>query len=90
MLKKCAEKEYYCHQYVDGQPLEDPNEEIDRKFRKFADETFKTLTHYRTKRFQSNLTELQKRGLKEVRELIKEGRIRLSVSDNGGEFVVIP
>ncbi|KAJ1364738.1 hypothetical protein KIN20_024892 [Parelaphostrongylus tenuis] len=28
--------------------------------------------------------------MKEVRELIREGRTRLSVSDKGGEFVVIP
>ncbi|KAJ1369671.1 hypothetical protein KIN20_031184 [Parelaphostrongylus tenuis] len=69
---------------------QDPNEEVNRKFRKFADETLRTLTHYRTKRFQSNLTELQKRGMKEVRELIREGRIRLLVSDKGGESVVIP
>ncbi|KAJ1373722.1 hypothetical protein KIN20_036212, partial [Parelaphostrongylus tenuis] len=38
----------------------------------------------------SNLTELQKRGMKEVRKLIREGRIRPSVSDKDGEFVVIP
>ncbi|KAJ1365418.1 hypothetical protein KIN20_025709 [Parelaphostrongylus tenuis] len=30
------------------------------------------------------------RGMKEIRELIREGSIRLSVSDKGGEFVVIP
>ncbi|KAJ1358553.1 hypothetical protein KIN20_017004 [Parelaphostrongylus tenuis] len=31
------------------------------------------------KRFHSNLTELQKRGLKEVRELIREERMKLSM-----------
>ncbi|KAJ1371537.1 hypothetical protein KIN20_033504 [Parelaphostrongylus tenuis] len=30
---------------------QDPNEEVDRKFRKFADEICKTLTHYSTKDF---------------------------------------
>ncbi|KAJ1364396.1 hypothetical protein KIN20_024486 [Parelaphostrongylus tenuis] len=69
---------------------QDPNEEVDRKFRKFADETFRTLTRYRTKGFQSNHTELQKRGMKEVRELIRKGKFTLLVSDKGGEFVVIP
>ncbi|KAJ1359813.1 hypothetical protein KIN20_018617 [Parelaphostrongylus tenuis] len=39
--------------------------ELDGKFREFSDETFRTLTHYRTKSFQSNFTELQKRGMKE-------------------------
>ncbi|KAJ1370592.1 hypothetical protein KIN20_032357 [Parelaphostrongylus tenuis] len=45
---------------------QDPNEEVDRKFRKFADDTFRALTHYRPRRFHSNLTELQRRGMKEV------------------------
>ncbi|KAJ1369670.1 hypothetical protein KIN20_031183 [Parelaphostrongylus tenuis] len=31
---------------------QDPNEEVDRKFRKFADETFRTLIHYSRKRYQ--------------------------------------
>uniref|UniRef100_A0A0K0DE45 Reverse transcriptase domain-containing protein n=1 Tax=Angiostrongylus cantonensis TaxID=6313 RepID=A0A0K0DE45_ANGCA len=56
----------------------------------FTNETFKVLNHYRTKRYSSNLTEVQKRGMREVRELIRSKNIRLSVSDKGGEFVVIP
>ncbi|KAJ1375023.1 hypothetical protein KIN20_038244 [Parelaphostrongylus tenuis] len=69
---------------------QDPNEEVERKFWKFADETFKTLFHYRAKRLHSNLIEVQKRDMEEVRELIREERTRLSVSDKGEEFVVIP
>ncbi|KAJ1349636.1 hypothetical protein KIN20_005232 [Parelaphostrongylus tenuis] len=64
----------------------DPDDEVDGKFRKFVGETFRTLIHYRTKRFQSNSTELQKRGMKEMRESLRKERIRLSVSDTGGDL----
>ncbi|VDM64441.1 unnamed protein product [Angiostrongylus costaricensis] len=56
----------------------------------FANETLKVLNHYRAKRHSSSLTLVQKRGMREVRELIRLKTIRLSVSDKGGEFVVIP
>ncbi|VDM64627.1 unnamed protein product [Angiostrongylus costaricensis] len=56
----------------------------------FANEALKVLNHYRAKRYSSNLTPVQKRGMREVRELIRLKTIRLPVSDKGGEFVVIP
>ncbi|VDM64198.1 unnamed protein product [Angiostrongylus costaricensis] len=55
----------------------------------FANEALKVLNHYRAKRYSSNLTEVQKRGMREVRELIRLETLRLSISDKGGEFAVI-
>ena len=69
---------------------QDPNNEIDNKFRIFSEKTFKTLNQYLARSLRSNLTETRKRGMREVRELIKSKAIRVSVSDKGGEFVIIP
>ena len=69
---------------------QDPNSEVDNKFRVFSDETLRILNHYRTKKFCSNLSAVQKCGMQQVKELISSKTIRLSISDKGGEFVVIP
>ncbi|KAE9417862.1 hypothetical protein Angca_001184, partial [Angiostrongylus cantonensis] len=42
------------------------------------------------RKYISNLTAAQKCGTREIRELINSKTIRLSVSDKGGEFAVIP
>ena len=67
-----------------------PDNEIDSKFRLFSDELLHILNCYRRKKFSSNLSQQQKLGFRQIRELIKSKSIRLSVSDKGGEFVVIP
>lgn len=37
-----------------------------------------------------NLTVAQRRGFKEIRDLEASGAIRVTISDKGGEFVVLP
>ncbi|VDM62845.1 unnamed protein product [Angiostrongylus costaricensis] len=66
------------------------NNEVDVNFRMFANETLKVLNHYHAKRYSSNHTLVQKRGMRAVRELMRLKTIRLCVSGKGGEFVVIP
>ena len=69
---------------------EKPNEEIDYTFRLFSNEILHILGRYQWKKQVCNLTREQKRGIRQVRELINSRTVRLSVSDKGGEFVVIP
>lgn len=51
------------------------------KFHMFSDDVVKILNHCRGRKFVSNLTAAQKRGLGEIRELINSKTIRLSFSD---------
>ncbi|KAK6763666.1 hypothetical protein RB195_024115 [Necator americanus] len=66
------------------------NPAVDAKFRLFANDVYKTVARFRENRTKSNISLAQKQGIKEVRELISSKQIRLSTSDKGGEFVVIP
>ncbi|KIH66693.1 hypothetical protein ANCDUO_02979 [Ancylostoma duodenale] len=66
------------------------NASVDVSFRLFADEVYKTLARQKQRRISSNLSLAQKEGIKQVRELVESAEIRLSTSDKGGEFVVIP
>uniref|UniRef100_A0A7I4XT58 Reverse transcriptase domain-containing protein n=1 Tax=Haemonchus contortus TaxID=6289 RepID=A0A7I4XT58_HAECO len=69
---------------------QEPNVCSDVSFRIFADEVFKVLGTYQKQRMPSNISREQAYGLKLLQDLIKSRTIRLSVSDKGGEFVVIP
>ncbi|EYC39092.1 hypothetical protein Y032_0677g1444 [Ancylostoma ceylanicum] len=67
----------------------EPCLEADVKFRILASGVLNILNENRKTR-QSNLTKEQWQGFKEIRELTSSGEIRHSVSDKGGEFVVMP
>ncbi|EYC22539.1 hypothetical protein Y032_0017g3411 [Ancylostoma ceylanicum] len=67
----------------------DPCPDVDIKFRILSSGILSVLTQNK-RRCQSNLTYDQWQGFREIREMISAGMIRLSVSDKGGEFVVIP
>ncbi|EYC04498.1 hypothetical protein Y032_0087g2047 [Ancylostoma ceylanicum] len=67
-----------------------PNFEADAKFRIFATDVHNVLCRYKNKKFTSNLTPAQKEGIREVRNLVTSGRVRVCVSDKGGEFVILP
>ncbi|EYC38778.1 hypothetical protein Y032_0696g1607 [Ancylostoma ceylanicum] len=47
------------------------------------------LSRYSNKRAPSNLTPTQRLGLREIRDFCRRGEIKISISDKGGEFVVI-
>ncbi|EYC07252.1 hypothetical protein Y032_0071g551 [Ancylostoma ceylanicum] len=66
------------------------NPSVDVSFRLFADEVYKVLARQKQRRDSSNLSFAQKEGIKQLRELVQSSEIRLSTSDKGGEFVVIP
>ncbi|EYB83018.1 hypothetical protein Y032_0345g3120 [Ancylostoma ceylanicum] len=68
---------------------QDPCPLVDTKFRVFATSLFSILSRYSNKRAPSNLTPTQRLGLREIRDLCARGEIKISVSDKGGEFVVI-
>ena len=68
---------------------QEPNVAVDANFRIFATSVFNVLKRYSQKPSVNNLTFAQRRGLHELRDLCAEGRIKVSVSDKGGEFVVI-
>ncbi|KAK6745282.1 hypothetical protein RB195_011792 [Necator americanus] len=69
---------------------QEPNAVVDISIRLFADELFNVLDRYRRRKCHPNITHEQRLGIREVRELVKSKTIRLSTSDKGGEFVVIP
>ncbi|KAK6733756.1 hypothetical protein RB195_017488 [Necator americanus] len=69
---------------------QEPNAVVDISIRLFADKLFNVLDRYRRRKCHPNITHEQRLGIREVRELVKSKTIRLSTSDNGGEFVVIP
>ena len=71
--------------YKEPEPVRD----VDIKFKILLTGVLTAYTHH--KRYtHSNLTREQWQGFAEVREMTKNGAIRLSVSDKGGEFVVMP
>ncbi|EYC07870.1 hypothetical protein Y032_0068g178 [Ancylostoma ceylanicum] len=67
----------------------DPCPDVDIKFRILSSGILSVLNRNKG-RCQSNLTYDQWQGFREIREMINCGTIRLSVSDKGGEFVVMP
>ncbi|XGW03988.1 hypothetical protein V3C99_015267 [Haemonchus contortus] len=70
-------------------PPQEPNVVADTKFRLFATTLFSELRRNIGVRVPPNLSAAQRRGLKELRELSQSGAIKISVSDKGGEFVVL-
>ncbi|KAK6750258.1 hypothetical protein RB195_002320 [Necator americanus] len=67
----------------------EPARETDTKFRILLSGVLSAYNHHRRLTL-NNLTREQWQGLKEIREMTTRGDIRLSVSDKGGEFVVMP
>ncbi|KAK6744055.1 hypothetical protein RB195_011011 [Necator americanus] len=67
----------------------EPNPTVDNKFRVFATSVYSVLERFSRKHVNFNLTVAQRRGLREIRNLITAGEIKVSVSDKGGEFVVL-
>ena len=67
----------------------EPVREVDIKFRALSSGVLQVLSKFKQSR-QTNLTLTQWQSFKELRELISAHSIRLSVSDKGGEFVVLP
>ncbi|KAK6762768.1 hypothetical protein RB195_023469 [Necator americanus] len=62
--------------------------ETDTKFRILLSGVLSAYNHHR--RFTlNNLTREQYQGFTEIREMTTKGKMRLSVSDKGGEFVVM-
>uniref|UniRef100_A0A7I4Z6L7 Reverse transcriptase domain-containing protein n=1 Tax=Haemonchus contortus TaxID=6289 RepID=A0A7I4Z6L7_HAECO len=59
------------------------------KFRVLSSGVLEIFKRHGRERF-SNMTNEQWDGLREVRKRVADGEIRLSVSDKGGEFVVLP
>lgn len=68
---------------------QEPNSTVDTKFRVFATSVLTVLRRITGRRIASNLTVAQKCGLREVQDLVSSGAIRVTVSDKGGEFVVL-
>ena len=66
-----------------------PVPEADIKFRTLSSGVLSVLNRFRRVR-NNNLTREQWQGFREIRQLSCNGAIRISVSDKGGEFVVIP
>uniref|UniRef100_A0A7I4YGZ9 Unconventional myosin-Ie n=1 Tax=Haemonchus contortus TaxID=6289 RepID=A0A7I4YGZ9_HAECO len=66
-----------------------PSPEADIKFRILSAGVLNALDKFKREK-RSNLTREQWEGLKEIRERIKRNEVRLSVSDKGGEFVILP
>uniref|UniRef100_A0A7I4Z1G1 Reverse transcriptase domain-containing protein n=1 Tax=Haemonchus contortus TaxID=6289 RepID=A0A7I4Z1G1_HAECO len=69
---------------------QDPNPTVDMKFRLSATSVYEILRRNIHRRSTSNLTASQKRGLNELIDLVNSKTIKISVSDKGGEFVVMP
>ncbi|KAK6737038.1 hypothetical protein RB195_019623 [Necator americanus] len=68
----------------------EPNPTVDNKFRVFATSVYSVLKRFsKKKRVNFNLSVAQRRGIREIRNLITAGEIKVSVSDKGGEFVVL-
>ena len=60
------------------------------KFRILSAGILNVLNENKSIRVTSNLTHAQWQGFKEIRDLTANGCLRISVSDKGGEFVVLP
>ncbi|KAK6743042.1 hypothetical protein RB195_010355 [Necator americanus] len=67
----------------------EPVREADVKFRIVSVGVLAAFNQHRNQRHR-NLTKYQWQGFREVRELISNGTLRISVSDKGGEYVVMP
>ncbi|XGW33958.1 hypothetical protein V3C99_018027 [Haemonchus contortus] len=67
----------------------EPSPVQDVKFRVLSSGVLEIFRRHGRERF-SNMTNAQWEGLREMRKRVAEGEIRLSVSDKGGEFVVLP
>ncbi|KAK6751606.1 hypothetical protein RB195_003179 [Necator americanus] len=67
----------------------EPNPTVDNNFRVFATSVYSVLECFSRKHVNFNLTVAQRRGLCEIRNLTTAGEIKVSVSDKGGEFVVL-
>ncbi|XGW07455.1 hypothetical protein V3C99_010548, partial [Haemonchus contortus] len=70
-----------------SEPQPSPVEDI--KFRVLSSGVLEVFKRHTRERF-ANLTNAQWEGLREIRRRVADGEIRLSVSDKGGEFVVLP
>ncbi|KAK6726343.1 hypothetical protein RB195_004579 [Necator americanus] len=68
---------------------QEANSVIDAMFRLFAMSVSSILSRYSHKRAFENLTPTQRKRLCELRDICSQGKIKISVSDKGGEFVVI-
>ncbi|XGW16426.1 hypothetical protein V3C99_001696, partial [Haemonchus contortus] len=69
---------------------QDPNPTVDVKFRLFATSVFSILRRHSHRPPVPNISAAQKRGLAELQDLSNSKSIKISVSDKGGEFVVMP
>uniref|UniRef100_A0A7I4Y0P3 Reverse transcriptase domain-containing protein n=1 Tax=Haemonchus contortus TaxID=6289 RepID=A0A7I4Y0P3_HAECO len=69
---------------------QEPHAVVNTKFRLLATSVYRVVRQFVDRHPGFNLTPLQRQGFKELRNRIEAGEIRLSVSDKGGEFVVIP
>ncbi|EYB97674.1 hypothetical protein Y032_0138g2050 [Ancylostoma ceylanicum] len=67
----------------------EPVREVEIKFRILGSGVLEVLNKFKHHHY-TNLSRDQLQGFKELRELISNSSIRLSVSDKGGEFVVMP
>ncbi|XGW23514.1 hypothetical protein V3C99_005612 [Haemonchus contortus] len=67
----------------------DPVPNVDVKVRMLSAGVLNVLNQHRLHQ-KSNLTFQQRQGFREISELRSNGTIRISVSDKGGEFVVMP
>ena len=56
---------------------QDPDSDEDKRFRVISDDTLRILNHFRAKKFCSNLSAVQKIGMKQVRNLIRSKTIGL-------------
>ncbi|KAK6763355.1 hypothetical protein RB195_023890 [Necator americanus] len=63
----------------------EPNPTVDNNFRVFATSVYSVLERFSKKHVNFNLTVAQRRGLREIRNLIRAGEIKVFVS----EFVVL-
>ncbi|EYC09832.1 hypothetical protein Y032_0059g3073 [Ancylostoma ceylanicum] len=64
-------------------------QEADIKFRILASGVLEVLNKYKRRQY-CNMTREQWQGLRQLREMTDNGSIRVTVSDKGGEFVIIP
>ncbi|EYC36046.1 hypothetical protein Y032_0940g3141 [Ancylostoma ceylanicum] len=64
-------------------------QEADIKFRILASGVLEILNKYKRRRY-CNMTREQWERFRQLREMTDDGSIRVTVSDKGGEFVIIP
>ncbi|KAK6728426.1 hypothetical protein RB195_005830 [Necator americanus] len=66
-----------------------PYPTVDNKFLVFATSTYSVLERFSKRLINLNLAVAQRRGLLEIRNLCVAEKIQVSVSDKGGEFVLL-